>query len=93
MRAQQAKGWTRRAFLHGLTLVGTVGLLGLRPGPVTAEPPPETARLRLVRTRSLCWAPQYVAEELLGAEGFTDVRGLKRAMRSRLLPRIARSVL
>jgi NitT/TauT family transport system substrate-binding protein len=38
-----------------------------------AEPPPETTRLRLVRSPSMCWAPQYVAEPLLRAEGFTDV--------------------
>jgi NitT/TauT family transport system substrate-binding protein len=54
-----------------------VGLLGLRPGPVAAEPPPETARLRLVRRPGICVAPEYVAEELLHGEGFTEVQYIK----------------
>jgi NitT/TauT family transport system substrate-binding protein len=73
MSASYAAWWSRREFLAGLTLAGMAGGLGLLPKWVVAEPPPETTRLRLVRVRSLCWAPQYVAEELPGAEGFTDV--------------------
>jgi hypothetical protein len=57
---QQAEGWTRRRFLGGLTLAGTAGLLGLHPRPVTAEPPPETTRITLVRIPSICQAPSYV---------------------------------
>jgi NitT/TauT family transport system substrate-binding protein len=38
-----------------------------------AEPPPETTTLRLLRTGSICWAAQYVAEELLHDEGFARV--------------------
>src|SRR5262249_40701789 len=38
-----------------------------------AEPPPETTKLRLIKTANMCWAPQYVAEEFLKAEGFTEV--------------------
>jgi NitT/TauT family transport system substrate-binding protein len=65
---------SRRAFLRGLTLAGSTGLLSVRPGPVVAEPPPETTTLRLLKeTGRICWAPQYVAEDLLRAEGFTDV--------------------
>jgi NitT/TauT family transport system substrate-binding protein len=60
--------------LHRVTLVGTVGLLGLRSGPLAAEPPPETTRLRLHKTLGICVAPQYVAEELLYAEGFAEVQ-------------------
>ena len=63
----------RREFLRGATLAGTGGLMGVRPSRVAAEPPPETTKLRLIKTTSLCWAPQYVAEDLLKAEGFTDV--------------------
>jgi len=66
--------WTRRAFLGRLTLAGTVGLLGLRPRPIAAEPPPETTRLRLVFDQSICVVPQFLAEEILKAEGFTDVQ-------------------
>jgi NitT/TauT family transport system substrate-binding protein len=68
----------RRAFLTGSTVAGTAALLAWRPRPLSAEPPPETARLRLVQTFSMCQAPQYVAEELLRAEGFTDVQYLKK---------------
>jgi NitT/TauT family transport system substrate-binding protein len=78
MHDQRAEGWTRRAFLGGVTLAGTAGLLGLHPGLVAAEPPPETTRIRLVQTPSMCQAPQYVAEELLRSEGFTEVVYLKK---------------
>jgi NitT/TauT family transport system substrate-binding protein len=71
---RRAEGWSRREFL-GLTLVGTAGLLGLKPEPVAAEPPPETTMLRLLRNPGdLCAAPQYVAEPLLRDEGFTEVQ-------------------
>ena len=63
----------RREFLRGATLAGTGGLVGVRPSRVAAEPPPETTKLRLIKTQSMCWAPQYVAEDLLKAEGFTNV--------------------
>jgi NitT/TauT family transport system substrate-binding protein len=63
----------RRAFLRGVSGVGTAALLGLRTDRAGAEPPPETTRLRLLKSASMCWAPQFVAEELLKAEGFTDV--------------------
>jgi NitT/TauT family transport system substrate-binding protein len=62
-----------RAFLGGLTVAGTVGLLGLRTRRVAAVPPLETTRLRLTKVPSTCRAPQWVAEELLAAEGFTEV--------------------
>jgi len=48
------------------------------PGAVV-DPPPETTRLRMARTPSICPAPQYLAEEFLGAEGFTDVQYIKLA--------------
>ena len=75
MRDQRAQGVSRRELLRGLTLAGTTGLLGVRPRPVVAAGPPlETTTLRLLKeTGRICWAPQYVAEDLLRAEGFTDV--------------------
>ena len=77
MRAPQAEGWTRRRFLGELTVAGTVGLLGMPPRPVAAEPPPETTRIRLTHISGICVAPQYVAEELLRSEGFTEVQYVK----------------
>jgi NitT/TauT family transport system substrate-binding protein len=66
--------WSRRQFVAGLTLAGTTGLLGVRPEATVAEPPPETTRLRVLQSLSLCLAPQYVAEDLLRGEGFTEVQ-------------------
>jgi NitT/TauT family transport system substrate-binding protein len=74
MTTQYARPFSRRRFLGGVTLVGTAGLLGVPPRPVAAEPPPETTRLRLALTGNICQAPQYVAEELLRGEGFTEVQ-------------------
>jgi NitT/TauT family transport system substrate-binding protein len=56
---------------------GTGSLWGLWTDVASAEPPPETTRLRLLKFPSLCLAPQYVAEELLRAEGFTDIQYLE----------------
>ena len=74
MSIQHARPLSRRRFLGGLTLVGTAGVLGLSPSPVAAEPPPETTRLRVKKDPALCEAPVEVAEELLRAEGFSEVQ-------------------
>jgi NitT/TauT family transport system substrate-binding protein len=70
--------WSRREFVGGLTSAGALGALGVRPQSVSADPPPETTRIRLVQTTSMCQAPQYVAEALLRSEGFTDVQYFKK---------------
>jgi NitT/TauT family transport system substrate-binding protein len=62
--------YTRRRLLSALSLAGAAGFLAR---PVAAEPPPETTRLRMPLTPSICVAPQYVAEQLLRGEGFTDI--------------------
>jgi NitT/TauT family transport system substrate-binding protein len=67
---------SRRSFLKGATLAGTATFLDLWPRYVAAEPPPETTKLHFLETPATCVAPQYVAEELLKAEGFTDVQYL-----------------
>jgi NitT/TauT family transport system substrate-binding protein len=71
---QRAEGWSRREWLGGLAVAGAAGMLGLSSGVVTAEPPPETTKLRLLKGPAICMAPQYVAEELLRGEGFADVQ-------------------
>ncbi len=63
MSAQDAAGWTRRAFLGGLTVAGTAGLLGLHQGLVAAEPPPETTRLRLHEVGMIKSVPQKIIAE------------------------------
>ena len=72
------KPWGRREFVKGMAaLAGSAGLLGYDLKPVAAEPPPETTRIRLSQIPGICVAPQYVAEELLRGEGFTDVQYVK----------------
>ena len=66
--------WSRREFLSTAALGGTGALLGLQSNSPAAEPPPETTRIRLVSIPGVCVAPQYVSEELLRVEGFTDVQ-------------------
>ena len=67
----------RRALLGALAAASTVGFAGRI---AAAEPPPETTRLKLVKFPSLCQAPLFVAEELLRAEGFTDISYLDAAV-------------
>jgi NitT/TauT family transport system substrate-binding protein len=62
----------RRRFLATLSSAGALGLIGAR-NSLAQEAPPETTRLRLIKGPSICWAPQYVAEELLRIEGFNDI--------------------
>jgi NitT/TauT family transport system substrate-binding protein len=71
---RRVDGWSRREFLATAALAGTSALLGLCSESRAAEPALETTKLRLVRTTSICQAPQYVAEELLSGEGFTDIQ-------------------
>ena len=76
MSTPHARPFSRRRFLRGVTLAGTVGLLGVHSRPLAAEPPPETATIRIVNWDAgfICFAPQWVAQELLRLEGFTDIR-------------------
>ena len=63
----------RRDFLAGLSVASAAGILGTTTS-LADEPPPEVTAVRLIKIPGICIAPQYVAEELLRAEGFTDVR-------------------
>ena len=74
---RHSRDWTRRQIAGGLAVAGLGGWLGLRPGEAHAEGPPETNRIRLIRDREfpvLCYAPQYLADEFLRMEGFTDIQ-------------------
>jgi NitT/TauT family transport system substrate-binding protein len=77
MAIQHARPFSRRRFLEGVTLAGTAGLLGVHPGLVAAEPPPETTRIRLIQFGSTCQAPLYLSDALLRTEGFTDVQWVR----------------
>jgi NitT/TauT family transport system substrate-binding protein len=63
----------RRRFLTTLSSIGTVGLVGLGGRGARAESALETTRIRLVHDPSICVTPQYLAEELLRADGFSEV--------------------
>lgn len=63
----------RRHFLATLSSSGALNLIGAAKSSAQ-EAPPETTAVRLAKINGICIAPQYVAEELLRAEGFTDIR-------------------
>ena len=64
--------YTRRQFLESTSALSAASLFGLS-RPAAAEPPPEIRKIRLVKMPVICFAPEYLAEELLLLEGFTEV--------------------
>jgi NitT/TauT family transport system substrate-binding protein len=64
---------TRRRFLATLSMAGAAALLRTPPASAV-EGALETTTVRLRKTPTLCQTPQYIADELLRAEGFTDIR-------------------
>ncbi len=66
----------RRRFLTGAASLSAAALLGTA-GSICAEPPPEVKRIRLAHDIAVCIAPQYLAEEFLHLEGFTQVEWVK----------------
>ena len=67
---------TRRRFLTAAALAGAADLIR-PPQTLAAEGPLETTTVRLLKP-GLCVSTLYVAEELLRAEGFTDIRFVDR---------------
>jgi NitT/TauT family transport system substrate-binding protein len=66
----------RRRFLTSLSSAAAAGLLDTS-NVLGEEVPLETTQIRLFDWTGLCIAPQFVAEELLKSEGFTDVQYLR----------------
>jgi NitT/TauT family transport system substrate-binding protein len=64
---------SRRDFLTALSCASAAGVLGARSS-LADEGPPETTMIRLDSRAPICEAPQYITEELLRAEGLTEVR-------------------
>jgi NitT/TauT family transport system substrate-binding protein len=62
----------RRGFLTTLCAAGAAGVLGGR-NVLAGDGSLETTAIRLVRTSGICVAPIYIAEDLLRAEGFTEI--------------------
>jgi NitT/TauT family transport system substrate-binding protein len=79
---------TRRQFLKTASLAGAASLVR-PPLAMAAEGPPETTSVRFMRTPSLCHAPQFVAEELLRAEGFTEIQYIEGKSSAEINPAIA----
>ncbi|MCC2653173.1 MAG: ABC-type nitrate/sulfonate/bicarbonate transport system [Geminicoccaceae bacterium] len=76
---------SRRDFLASASLAAGASILGGR-APLASEGPPETTTIRIrvedgqpymaggVAENALCIAPALITEDLLRAEGFTDIR-------------------
>jgi NitT/TauT family transport system substrate-binding protein len=69
---------SRRGFLGTVSSAGVMVLLGDR-NSIAQDAPPETTTIRLIKNSGICVAPQYVADELLRAEGFTDIQHVMRS--------------
>ena len=63
----------RRSFLGSLSSAGAASLLG-RGESFAQDAPPEITTIRLAKHSGICIAPQYIADDLLRAEGFTDIQ-------------------
>ena len=68
---------SRRDFLTALSAASAAGVLSARRS-LADEAPPETTTIRLSRDAAMCLAPGYIADDLLRAEGFTDIRYVPR---------------
>jgi NitT/TauT family transport system substrate-binding protein len=64
---------TRRHFLTTMALGAAAGFVR-GPQVLAAERPLETTSVRIGKLGAICLAPQYVSEDFLRAEGFTDIR-------------------
>ena len=65
---------SRRDFLARASSLAATGLLGSYAQIAAADAPPEITKIRLIHSPALCLAPQYIAEDLLRVEGFTDIK-------------------
>jgi NitT/TauT family transport system substrate-binding protein len=81
---------SRREFLKEVSVAGAVAFLGTQRDSLAAEPLLETTRIRIPQIPSTCRSPEWIAEELLRTEGFTEVQyipvqgtqGVERALAS-----------
>jgi NitT/TauT family transport system substrate-binding protein len=69
---------SRRDFLTALSAASAAGLLGTKAA-LADEGPPETTTIRLNWYPNICLAPGFISEDVLRAEGFTDVRYVRDA--------------
>ena len=64
---------SRRGFLATFSSASAASLVCAQSA-FAQEAPPETTTIRLAKIPGVCIAPQYVAEELLRSEGFTNIQ-------------------
>jgi NitT/TauT family transport system substrate-binding protein len=67
----------RRQFMKTAAIGGAAAWLVDGAPAAAAEGPLETTRIRLDQIPGICVAPQYIAEDLLRGEGFTDIQYVK----------------
>ena len=70
-------GLSRRDLLTAIIASGAGGVALTARSVAATTRDLETTRIRLPSTRGICGAPMYAADELLRAEGFTDVQYVK----------------
>ncbi|HSA83183.1 MAG TPA: ABC transporter substrate-binding protein [Geminicoccaceae bacterium] len=63
----------RRHFLASASLAAAAGAFGARTA-LADDGPLETTTIRLAKTTTICFAPIYVLEAFLRAEGFSDIQ-------------------
>jgi NitT/TauT family transport system substrate-binding protein len=69
---------SRRKFCAGAIACGATSLFGSAHA-AGAEPASEVKKIRLAYDIAVCFAPQYLAEEFLRLEGFTQVEWIKQS--------------
>jgi NitT/TauT family transport system substrate-binding protein len=82
---------SRREFVRDCAIAGAVSPVGFSSDLLAAESAPETSSIRLPLIPGTCFAPQYVAEELLRAEGFANVRYVRMTGTAQLYSALASS--
>ena len=80
---------TRRRFLATLSAASAAGFVR-QPPSLAAQGTLETTAVRIAKLGAVCIAPQFVAEELLRAEGFTNIHYVDVGPSLQLSPIVAR---
>src|SRR6478672_2165066 len=78
MHAMHSPTQSRRRFLATLSSAGAATFLSTS-NTSAQDAPPETTTVRLLKALPICWAPQYLADQFLRAEGFTDIQYVVKA--------------
>src|SRR5262245_7288495 len=69
---QDRRRFSRRTALAHASAFGAAAIFGM-PRRVAAQAAPEVTKIRFVHTPAICVSPQYLAEEMLRLEGFSEI--------------------